>query len=93
MKPICVPCQRFYRPDKNGVVFIEGMPVNNAKPGLAEPENWNPYKIWCGDRWKCPDCSAIIIVGVGQSPISEQYLEEFEQCMITHAPELQVNDC
>ena len=33
MKPICVPCQRFYRPKKNGFMFIEAMP--RATPEAA----------------------------------------------------------
>ena len=26
MKPICIPCRRFYRVKQNGYHFIEGMP-------------------------------------------------------------------
>lgn len=93
MKPICVPCQRFYRPDRNGVCFIEGMPTDGAKPGLAEPEKWIPYKLWSGDRWKCPDCKAIIIVGTGQQPISEHYKDGFDRLVEQCGAELQINDC
>lgn len=94
MKPICVPCQRFFRPIKNGFAFIEGMPNgNDVKPGLAEPENWRPYKLWMGDQWKCPDCGSIIVVGVGHQPIDEHYKDSFEKSLNDFNPELQVNDC
>ena len=47
MKPICVNCQRFYRPKKNGVFFIESMPtVSGAPAGKTAPESWKPYKLW-----------------------------------------------
>jgi hypothetical protein len=26
MKPICVRCERFMRPERNGYCFLEGMP-------------------------------------------------------------------
>jgi hypothetical protein len=94
MKPICVPCQRFFRPARNGYCFIEAMPDGSAQPGLAEPEHWHPYKLWCGDRWECPDCGANIIVGVGHHPISEHYLPDFtEQVKLHGGDQLQVNDC
>lgn len=100
MKPICVPCQRFYRPEKNGEYFIEGYPVgpDRAEPGLAEPEKWQPYKLWCGDRWKCPDCGSVIIVGCGLEPVSIHHLPDFktvaERARIAMGGTiLQVNDC
>jgi hypothetical protein len=67
MKPICVPCQRFYRPKRNGVYLCEGMPHGpewDGKSGRDSP-GWLPYKIWQGDLWECPDCHAQIISGVG----------------------------
>ena len=75
MKPICVKCRRFYRPKKNGTAFIEGMPIYGASvpAGLAAPELWQPYKLWMGDLWACPDCGSEIIVGTGVKPISERH--------------------
>lgn len=94
LKPVCVPCQRFFRPAKTGFAFIEGMPDGIAKPGLAEPEKWRPYKLWNGDKWKCPDCGATIIVGTGQVPISEHYQPEFAKRVEQfNGDQLQVNDC
>lgn len=95
MKPICVPCQRFFRAKKNGFYFIEGMPrVNGAQPGTSEPEKWQPYKLWVGDRWECEGCGAVILSGVGQAPIAEHYQDGFsEKVTALGADQLQVNDC
>ncbi len=93
LKPICVPCQRFFRPKKNDFSFIEGMPVDGAKPGTAEPEKWKPYKLWLGDKWECKGCGAEIVVGTGRIPVSEHYKPDFPQTVLAYNPTLQVNDC
>jgi hypothetical protein len=96
LKPICVPCHRFYRSEKNGVRFTEGMPVgpDRAAPGLSEPEKWKPYKVWQGDKWKCQGCGAEIIVGAAQRPIAEHYQDGFaETAERLGADKYQVNDC
>jgi len=92
MKPICVPCQRFYRPKKNGVLLLEGMPIGqDVKPGTAEPEKWAPYKVWVGDLWECEGCGHETIAGVPSLPVTEHYQSDFKryaEC-VTH----KVNDC
>lgn len=95
MKPICVPCRRFYRPKKNGVYFLEGMPIeNDAMPGTTEPEKWKPYKLWNGDKWECQGCGATIIVGCGGKPVAEHYQKHFEEYVEKlSARDFQVNDC
>lgn len=95
MKPVCVPCQRFFRPKKNGYYFIEGMPKRGRpEPGTAEPENWQPYKLWVGDQWECEGCGAVILSGFGQHPIAEHYQPDFaERVKAMGADQLQVNDC
>jgi len=95
MKPICVPCQRFFRPIKNGFYFIEAMPIEDRPaPGTAEPEKWEPYRIWVGDKWRCEGCGAEIVSGVGRGPVSEHYQPDFRrQIEQLHADQLQVNDC
>lgn len=94
MKPVCVPCQRFYRPKKNGFSFIEGMPiVPKAAPGTSEPEKWKPYKLWIGDLWECLGCGANIVVGVAFEPVSEHYKEDFQEQVDAWKPKLIVNDC
>lgn len=104
LKPICVPCRRFFRQKKSGFNFIEGMPdfftaegedgPRSAKPGLVEPERWRPYKIWQGDLLECPNCHAQIISGFGASPWSEHYRPDFKEMIErTGASQFQVNDC
>ncbi len=95
MKPICVKCQCFYRPERNGEIFVEGMPIAPmAKKGRAEPEKWKPYKIWRGDLWKCPECGHEIISGVAFNPVSEHYMDDFKR-IYGSLPEktTHVNDC
>ena len=94
MKPVCVPCERFYRPKKNGLYFIEGMPLEgHPEPGLAEPEKWGPYKLWCGDLWECPTCKAQTIVGVAMQPIAEHYQPDFADRVTSFGAKLLVKDC
>ena len=98
MKPICIPCQRFFRQIKTGEYFVEGMPTTatpgvRVEPGTSEPENWKPYKIWSGDRWQCQGCGAEIISGVGRSPVAEHYQPEFEDVRVRLGAKYQVNDC
>lgn len=88
MKPICVPCRRFFRVKKNGQWFTE------PAPGNADPHAWVPYKVWVGDKWECPDCGTEIVVGVGSGPVAEHYQEDFEQVRERYtAGELNINDC
>jgi hypothetical protein len=94
MKPICVPCQRFFRMTKSGVYFIEGMPIGrDVAPGTSEPEKWQPYKLWVGDRWECEGCGATILSGFGREPIAEHYQPEFAERVRTLQADFQVNDC
>lgn len=96
MKPICVTCRRFYRPHHTGKQFVEGMPVPGTKlpePGRARPEQWQPYKLWRGDEWKCHGCGSLIIVGTGYAPTRERHEPEFENERQLIVPYLQVNDC
>lgn len=96
-KPVCVPCQRFFRMRKAGFYFIEGMPSNGnarAPSGTSHPEQWKPYKIWVADRWECLGCGASILSGFGSSPLGEHYQDDFtKKVKDTGADQLQVNDC
>lgn len=94
MKPICVKCQRFYHIKKTGMYFIEGMPAKNSSPpGTTAPEQWKPYKLWCGDLHECEGCGSQTIVGVGQSRIAEHYEADFQETLKSFGAEFQVNDC
>jgi hypothetical protein len=94
LKPVCVPCHRFYRCIKSGFYFIEGMPLNNhARPGNSEPDWWKPYKLWSGDKWRCEGCGHEIISGTGAGPIAEHYQTDFEETRAKLNADYQVNDC
>ena len=93
-KPVCVKCQRFYRPKKNGYSFVEGMPkYNGAPPGTIEPDSWQPYKLWHADLWQCQGCGHEIVVGAGCDPIAEHYQPDFAKAVTVFGATLQVNDC
>lgn len=95
MKPICVPCRRFFRCKKNSYDFIEAMPLGDrAVPGAAHPEQWTPYKVWSGDLYECEGCGAQIVSGVASQPLAEHYHTEFNEIVKRlGADQLQVNDC
>ena len=94
IKPICVRCQRFYRPVKNGFPVIEGMPLgNDAPPGILAPERWVPYKLWVADKWRCEGCGHEIVVGSGANPVSEHYMDDFRKKVEEYQATFQVNDC
>jgi hypothetical protein len=94
-KPICVPCQRFFRMKRQGYYFIEGMPKGEAAlPGTQEPWRWQPYKLWAGDLYECKGCGAQIISGFGLQPIDYQHTDTFkDNVRRLGADQLQVNDC
>ena len=92
LKPICVGCQRFYRPKKTGYYFLEGMPKNNdTKPG--KPEEWSPYKLWGGDLWECPGCGHRIISGTGMNPVAVQHEPTFAKQVERLGADFMVLDC
>jgi len=94
MKPVCIPCKRFFKVIKSGYTFIEGMPTEHpALPGKAEPEKWIPYKLWSGDLWECQGCGTQIISGVGLCPISVQHSKDFKGFVEKYGAKFQVNDC
>lgn len=112
MRPVCVPCRRFYRCEKNEFNWEEGMPTTpESQMGmrpvadlhedperfavrLAEWESgWGPYKIWTGDKWKCPGCHTEIIVGVPARPWAEYDQPDYDESVRVHKPQIRVNDC
>ena len=94
MKPVCVPCQRFFRPKKNGAPFMEMRPIqSHAEPGTAESDQWTDYKLWLGDLWECNGYGAQIIQGTGNYAIAEHYMVEFPIIKQKYPPVVNVNDC
>lgn len=91
LKPVCVKCQTFYHPKKNGVVLLEQMPVATAaEPGTIDPTAWRPYKIWMADLSECRSCGHQIIAGFAAHAI-EKHHDRFAEALqyVTHT----VNDC
>lgn len=100
LKPVCVPCRRFFRCEKVGYHFTEGMPNGTwpwggpTQPGSPENDRyWQPYKLWVGDLWRCHGCGAEIIVGVAGSPVAHRHEKEFAEKRRNGFDQLQVNDC
>ena len=88
-KPVCVACQRFYRPYKTGQWVVEGKPIEEgAKPGLAEPHLWVPYKMWQSDKYRCEGCHHEIVVGFGLRPVWQDF-----QGPMPEYSHIKVNDC
>ena len=98
-KPVCVKCQCFYRPKRNGFYWTEMMPSGVADPqenirGLRKPQAWMDYKLWSGDLYECPDCEHQIVVGHGAQPIAEHWHTEYMRQKVAHgATQLEVKDC
>lgn len=92
-KPVCVKCQRFFRPRHNGYWWTEGMPRGTGvPPGKEHADAWVPYKLWNGDLYECQGCGHQIVVGHSVSPIAEHYQQErFND--LNQRSNVQVNDC
>jgi len=95
MKPICIHCERFMRPKKNGVYFVEGMPtLPRSEGGVGKgATGWKPYKVWCGDLWICPSCEYQTIVGVGSAPVAEQHAPGFDSWLAAATLIPMIKDC
>lgn len=95
MKPVCVPCRRFFQPKRNGFYFLEGAPLESkSPPGNEAPDQWRPYKLWAGDLYECKGCGAQIVSGFGNRPIAIQHEEDFTETVKAYGgDQLQVNDC
>ena len=63
---VCVKCNKEMKPEKTGELVLE-MAV------------FGPYKIWSGDKVKCPKCGMEVVTGWGQNPLSAHYQEGFEK--------------
>ena len=94
MKPICMPCRRFFRPEKNGFYFREAQPIGDkTPPGKDRDDLWRDYKVWCGDVWMCHGCGQKIIVGTALQPLAEQHHQDFDEVVKKLRADFRVNDC
>jgi len=98
-KPVCVKCACYYRVRKNGVWYVEMKPKEGrlSPRGHADPDKWEPYKLWQADLWECPECHHLIISGSGFRAAFEDYQPEFkpflESLVIQGRLGVFVNDC
>jgi hypothetical protein len=94
LKPICVSCGTFFKPLKCGIRVMEMMPKGEgAVAGKAGLEDWKPYKLWQADLYWCRSCGMEIVVGSGMNAIAERYMQQFDELVKDHPPEVTVNDC
>ena len=88
-KPVCIPCQRFFRVKRNGIHVLEGKPiVHGALSGTKEDHNWAPYKMWRADLWQCEGCGATIASGFANNPMWEDFEGALPETLYH-----KVNDC
>ena len=94
-KPICVKCACYFRPEKNGITYLEQKPIGGktVPRGYAAPDLWEPYKLWRGDLWECPECHHQIIHGTGFNPIRHDYEVDFGIVLKASTILVKVNDC
>lgn len=92
-KPVCVKCALFFRPEKNGVHWVEGKPVGEMMDGKPVNGTWTGYKLWQSDLWECKGCGAEIIVGHALRPIAEDFQSGFVAAVAASNSRVQVNDC
>lgn len=98
MKPVCVPCQRFYWPKKSGYYFVEGKQWGGDEEwdgGRGKDSvGWTGYKVWSGDLYECSGCGSQIVVGVGTNRVAEHHESNFDTVVEqTGARQLLVKDC
>ena len=96
-KPVCVRCQRFFKPSRTGRYWTEMKPKNgdaSALRGTEAPDEWEFYKVWSGDEYTCSGCGTTIIIGHGQNPITQDYQPDHREVQKSfRADEVIVNDC
>lgn len=88
-RPICVPCGLFYRPKANDIVWEEGLPINKSG-NIVE---WEGYKLWAADLWRCKGCGHEMVTGHGSRPFSTHHEEGYSEYAAERPPVVRVNDC
>lgn len=74
MMIVCLKCEKFFHPYKNGVIVEEGMPITNRTTG---EEKWVSYKLWRADEVVCRSCDTHIVAGFAHHPFMEHYMEHY----------------
>jgi hypothetical protein len=72
------------RCEKNEIIFSEG----GAGADL-------PYRVWMGDLFRCPQCNAMVIAGVGKRALADHYRGDLDQFLVRHGSDVDfyVEDC
>ena len=71
---VCEPCGVFMRIETNSVTVEELM------------DDGAPYKLWDGDRYKCPSCGHQIVSGFGRNPLAEHFQMDYAMRRAQLAP-------
>lgn len=90
---VCVKCQKFLHPKKNGVYVEEGMPRTIALCDGSTDEVWVPYKLWHADSWECRTCGVEIVAGFASHPIAEHYQSTYERGKAARPVHVFIKDC
>ena len=67
-KPICVKCEKGFKPYHNGAFLVELFHNNEFI-----------YKIWHCDIYRCPECRVKIVYGYGDNPVMRD-IDGEEKC-------------
>ncbi len=54
---------------------------------------WHSYKLWTGDKWKCPECETEIIIGAPVEPWAIRHDPDYAEKVARADPQIRVNDC
>ena len=66
-RPICVPCRREMTALDNGHIVH-----------ILQSSN-EPYQIWSGDLWECPECGNQAVIGFGRAPVASHFEDDFDK--------------
>ena len=66
---VCVNCEIFLKPKKNGVMAVTTI-------GCREDR---PYEVYHADLWECPKCGVEIVLGFGMYAEMEYWQQGFEK--------------
>ncbi len=86
---VCMKCQKFFHPKKQGVVVEEGMPRRDSNGN----DVWVPYKLWMADLHECRSCGTQIVTGFGHSHFAEHYQKDYAEQKARQLPLVFVEDC
>ena len=68
MPVICINCNIKMDFPRSGIHVLETYEDGNK-----------PYKVWSADYYECPKCGHRVATGFGQSPIGQDFEEDFEE--------------